>query len=112
MHAMIFPQAQLSSYLEDTYELWQCDSGVDCEGACLASVEMSRDVITSGSTSVSPLVSTRRSNIIGLMMLNPETDAFIPLNMSTNGTILFDIHISGSVNESAYMLQVCSIIKY
>lgn len=97
----------MDSWMENSYLLWECDSGVDCEGMCLASVEMSRDVISSGSTAFAPLLTTRRSNIVGLMMVNPSTDEFVALNMSANGTVTLKMPISGEVNLTAYSLEVC-----
>ena len=36
----------MNEYFENTYGLWECDTAIDCEGMCLAAVEMTRDIVS------------------------------------------------------------------
>ena len=96
----------MSSYIGSEYRYWDMNAGHYDEGACVATVEMDRDLVTAGSSLVAPLLSTRRSNIVAMMLLNPETDAFMPLNLTSDKGVEYLMFIEGDFNETAYTLEV------
>ncbi len=91
---------------------WTCSPGIPCQGACITTVQMPLDVRTSSTTLSSPLISTQRSDLIGMQILNPITEAFLNPNLASGQGTEFVLPIYGQVNTSQYSLEVCITVGY
>ena len=91
--------------MESAYSLWNCSDSEQCTGMCVASGEISKDVISKGSTSTLPLVSTLRSHLAHVALFNPATDTEVVISNLTL-RIIMDFNIIGELNLTLYGLQV------
>ncbi|KAJ8303375.1 LOW QUALITY PROTEIN: hypothetical protein KUTeg_019771 [Tegillarca granosa] len=77
-------QVQYGSDIQNLYTFWNCtnDGTTQCYGACLASAQMTMDLVTvTSSTGYGELV--QRSNVVFLKMINPETYNFMTVTNLT-----------------------------
>ena len=96
---------QLGTRLEEDFNRWGCTEKHECEGVCVASAQLSRDLISS--TAVSKQDHVRRSDIITVELMNPQTEEFIPLNMrGVNGGPTIAVPIIGVLDSTSHSIQV------
>ncbi|KAK2164618.1 hypothetical protein LSH36_61g08001 [Paralvinella palmiformis] len=78
----------LGSELKQIYEDWLCDGSTSCEGACVGSVELNYDLISQTGTSSNL---TRRSHLIEVHLMNPETGQHMTHDLTTAYTVRMPI---------------------
>lgn len=87
---------KLDTATEQMFKQWNCSQGT-CRGSCIGSVELSKDIISKSTTAVSLFISPIKSKIMGLFMLNYDTEEFsnVPDSMHK-----IEIPVVGEINAS------------
>lgn len=93
--------------MEEAYTSWTCgSSGELCEGGCVGSAQIPRDLLTVSSSSAQPLLSTRRSHLVALYFINTNTEAVESVNVTAEN-IAITMPIEGTeMNLTLYSMEV------
>ena len=110
--SIIFHQVELGRTIESSYSQWQCgSSSTPCYGACIATSQVTKDVLTVSASVAQPLTSTGHSHLVAVKLINPTTEAII---QAINVTDRLDITIpvtTAQLNLTAYRLEVCALSR-
>ena len=96
---------KLGAEIEEDYTTWACEEGSTCEGACLGTAQLRRDVRTSGTENPNPLISARRGDLVYVTLVNPADKTIIP-DVNLTSPFSLEMPIEGDLNTSEYSLQV------
>jgi hypothetical protein len=102
-------QVTYGDEVNELYAHWNCSTDLQCYGACFTSAQMTRDMVTATSPDRFSFDLVRRSDLISLQLVNPSTyDLMTVEALST--PVMLRVPIPGDNNESAYSLQVITVM--
>ncbi len=91
-------QIEPGRQLADMLARWNCDEDMECEGACLATAQLTRDLVTCSSLANTSLLETRYSDIILISLINMYREEFISVYLTGPGSMIVSVAITTSVN--------------
>ena len=92
--------------MEAAYDEWNCTDELECTGACLATFQTTRDVRSQSTSSLTRLLTTRRSSLADVRVISPEDDQIQDV-VDLAVPVEFRFPIDGDIDLAAYSLEVC-----